>query len=360
MQVKEFWVNRSNLRETKIVEHEAAPLAEGEVCLAIDKFGLTANNVSYAISGDMIGYWKYFPAEGPWGKVPAWGFADVVESRCSDLPVGDRIWGFFPMATHLTMLPGKVTAGNFMDFSPHRAKLPRLYNQYHRSGADPAPLRAMEDERCLFFPLFATSYIVYDYLVDNDFFGVDQVVVASVSSKTGFGLAHLIHHDPKVRQKVVGLTSPANMDFVKKLAICDEVVTYDAIKTLDPNKRTAFVDMAGSSDIVRRIHEHFGENIKESCLVGATHWEVDRKSGPLPGARPTFFFAPSRFAKRDQDWGPGVVLMKAFGASAKIAMSVKDQIDVVHIRGAEAVADTFISLINNQVPPNRGLMLSMR
>ncbi len=368
MQITELWVNRTQLRETKIVRHEAAPLRDGEVRLAIDKFALTANNISYAVTGESIGYWGYFPTEvaaaapdhSTWGKVPAWGFADVVESRCAELPVGERLWGFLPMASHLTVTPGKVTAANFFDFAAHREKLPRLYNQYHRTANDPAMMQTMEDERCLLFPLFATSYIVYDYLLDNALFGAEQVVIASVSSKTAFGLAHLIHHDKKLSQRVVGLTSPQNVPFVEKLGCCDQVLSYDAIQSIDAGKRTAFVDMSGNSAVVRAVHEHIGENLIESCLVGATHWEVDRNNGPLPGARPTFFFAPSRFAKRDRDWGVGVVLMKAFGASAQIAISVKGQVDIVHLAGAEAVREKYLALLDNAVSPSTGLMLSMK
>src|SRR3712207_7802692 len=46
-----------------------------------DRFGLTANNVTYAVMGDAIGYWSLFPAsEDGWGRVPVWGYGDVVAS----------------------------------------------------------------------------------------------------------------------------------------------------------------------------------------------------------------------------------------------------------------------------------------
>ena len=61
--VTELWVNRENFRDTKIVTQESTPLLDGQIRVAIDKFGLTANNVSYALSGDQIGYWRFFPAE---------------------------------------------------------------------------------------------------------------------------------------------------------------------------------------------------------------------------------------------------------------------------------------------------------
>jgi hypothetical protein len=360
MQIQELWVGRKDLRKSKVVEREAAPLHDGEVRLAIDKFALTSNNVSYAISGEMIGYWKYFPAEGEWGKVPAWGFADVVESRCAELPVGERVWGFFPMASHVVLQPGKLTPTQFFDFAPHRKALPGLYNQYHRTADDPPPLKAMEDERCLLFPLFATSFVLYDYLIDHGFFGAEQVLIGSASSKTGFGLAWLLHDDAKLTQRVVGLTSSGNLGFVEKLGVCDQVVAYGDIATLDASKPAAFVDMAGSGAVLKAVHEHFRMQLKESCIVGATHWEADRKQGALPGPKPQFFFAPAHIAKREKDWGPGQVMLRAFGASARIAQAISGQLDVQRVHGARAVGESFRALIDNQVPPSRGLMLSFK
>lgn len=360
MKTQELWVQRNDLRKTRIVEREAPALEEGEIRLAIDKFGLTANNVTYALTGDLIGYWKFYPAEAEWGKVPVWGFADVIESRCPEIAVGERLWGFVPMATQVVLRPGKIEAARFKDFAPHRKALPGLYNEYHRTANDPPFLKQMENERCLLFPLFATSYILYDYLMAHDFFGAEQVLIGSASSKTGFGLAHLLHHDANLKQRVIGLTSPGNVAFVQRLNVCDQVVAYDDVATLDAGRTTAFVDMAGSGALINAVHAHFRENIKESCVVGATHWEAARHKGTVPGAKPTLFFAPSHIARREKEWGPGTVLLKAFTASAKIAAAVAGQLEVTHTRGATAVEQQYLAMVNNQVPPSRGLMLSMQ
>jgi hypothetical protein len=29
--------------------------------------------------GDAVRYWEYFPADEPWGQIPVWGFAELVE-----------------------------------------------------------------------------------------------------------------------------------------------------------------------------------------------------------------------------------------------------------------------------------------
>jgi len=132
--VCELWIDKSDFRNTRTVETSHPELGEGEIRVAIDKFAVTSNNVGYAVSGDMIGYWKFFPTgEEPWGKVTVWGMADVVESKSPDIEVGERLYGFYPMSSHLVMTPGRVKDEHFMDVAPHRRDLPALYNQYFSS-----------------------------------------------------------------------------------------------------------------------------------------------------------------------------------------------------------------------------------
>ena len=172
--VTEVWVHRSNLPQTRIVQSKSSVLAPGQIRVRVDKMGLTANNVSYALSGEMIGYWGYFPAEGPWGKVPTWAMADVVESQHDGVAVGERLYGFFPMASEVVLSPGKVVPDSFLDTAPHRQSLPAFYNYYRRVKGETEALSALEDERCLLFPLFFTSFGIYDFHLDNALFGARQ------------------------------------------------------------------------------------------------------------------------------------------------------------------------------------------
>ena len=358
--ITELWVDRQHLRETKIVQQDQQPLEDGQIRVAIDKMGLTANNVSYAVSGDMIGYWKYFPADGGWGKVPGWAIVDVVESRSNSIAVGERLYGFFPMASEVVLQPGHVADDFFMDMAPHRAELPALYNQYRRTQGEPEFLHSLEDERCLLFPLFVTSFVLYDYLIDNAFFGAEQVIIGSVSSKTGFGLAHLLRNDAEIRQKVVGLTSPGNVEFVESLGCCDQIVTYGEESAIDANLPTAWIDMSGDGPLTGTLHRLLGENMVESCIVGATHWEAERKRDKdLPGANPTFFFAPGHIAKRDAEWGQGEIWRRGSEAGADIARSVADQLSVERIVGATDVAAIWCAMLDNKISPDRGIMISV-
>lgn len=358
--ITQLQVRRSAFAETQVVSVDRPELADGEILVAIDRFAMTANNVSYALSGDMIGYWKFFPVAEPWGIVPVWGFADVIESRAPAVAVGERIWGFLPMASHLVMQPAAVTERAFNDGAAHRADLPAIYNNYQRTSGDPAALTAMEDARCLLFPLFSTSYILYDYLLDNDFFGAAQVLVGSASSKTGLGLSNLLSRHGEGGPHVVGLTSPGNVGFVTGLGTCDEVITYDAIGAMDPSPTTAFVDMSGDGDVVAAVHARFGDNLKLSCAVGATHWGAGRFRPDKAAAPHTFFFAPAQFAKRDVDWGPGEIMRRAQAEAVRMAAELKGTLDVRHERGPDVVADAWRNLVGNTIAPNTAIMASLR
>jgi len=356
----ELRVNRSNLREAEIAERDRAPLEDGEIRLAIDKFAISANNVTYAVVGDLIGYWKFYPAPDPYGLVPVWGFADVVESRSADVPVGERVYGFLPMAEEVVVRPERVKHGWFDDGAPHRKELPPLYNRYMRASAEPASLKAMEDARCALFPLFATSYCLYDWLCDNDFFGAEQILIGSASSKTGFGLGKLLAAHDGAKPRLVGLTSARNKDFVESLGCWDDVLAYDEVSKIDPGRKTGFVDMAGSGDLIREIHERVKDNVVVSSIVGATHWEAPRGAGDVPGARPTMFFAPAQMAKREKEWGPGEMMRRAGEAWMRLADEMGGVLDFERFEGGAAVKAAWLKAVDGDVSPRVAMVASVR
>ena len=73
-------VDRDDLTATSLLETEVPEPADGEALLRVDRVGLTANNVTYAVFGDSMRYWDFFPSQPGWGRVPLWGFADLVAS----------------------------------------------------------------------------------------------------------------------------------------------------------------------------------------------------------------------------------------------------------------------------------------
>lgn len=360
MQNTEIWVNKTNYRDTKIVKADVRDLSDGDIVVSIDKYGLTSNNVGYAVSGDMIGYWNYFPTgEDGWGIVTVWGMADVVASNNDAIKVGERIYGFFPMASHLVISAGNIKAGTFTDVAEHRSALPEFYNQYMRTEAEPDFLKLIEDERCIYFPLFMTGFVLADFLDDNKFFGADQVFIGSVSSKTGVGMANFLKGNEAFKGKLVGLTSAGNRDFVEGLGLCDQVATYDDLSSVDNSLKSVYVDMSGNGPFRKILHTLLGENMVSSHLVGATHWDSERSKEAIPGSQPEFFFTPAHIAKRDADWGNGVLMKKAYGASAQLAAQLKGSITIEPIKGAEAGVQIWLDMLDNKVSGSRGIMVSL-
>lgn len=214
----------------------------------------------------------------------------------------------------------------------------------------------MGDYQALLRPLFMLSFLVDDFLVENEDYGAKRVMLSSASSKTAFGLAHLLHARGV---KVIGLTSAGNTVFVKSLGCYDEVVTYDGVKALPVDSAVAYVDMAGNSDLRERLHRHFGSQMKYSRQVGLTHRGVSPDEPTLPGAKPTWFSAPDQIRVRAKEWGPGGVDIKFGVAWSGFAPKLDQRLDVTEGRGPAAVQATYLDTLNGRVPPNLGHMLSL-
>jgi hypothetical protein len=356
MLVKTFEVNRADTSATRV--HEAQideRLAPGEVLLAVDRFALTANNISYVMAGDMLGYWRFFPTDEGWGRVPAMGYADVVASEHDEVAVGERLWGFYPMGSHLKVRAGKVSETGFSDISPHRKDLAPVYARFDRQpdGVD----SHREDLNMLLRGLFMTSWLVEDFIFDGDHYGADQYLITSASSKTSIALAFAVK-ERGIAQSV-GLTSPGNIVFVEGLGCYDQVIAYDDVATLDANRASVVVDMAGSQSVLASIHNHFTDQLKYSCLIGATHHEEAGDSSGLPGAAPIFFFAPSQIEKRVQDWGPTVLFERLGSALVLFQDFVGPQIDVVRRGGPHCLAKIYGKVLDGRANPSDGYILSI-
>jgi hypothetical protein len=356
-EVIDFVVARGNLRHTQCVRTAAAPeLAPDQILLRVDQFAFTANNVTYAVAGDMMSYWNFFPADSGWGRVPVWGFADVLRSRHRGVSEGARVYGYLPMSTHLVVRPDSVARGGFVDAAPHRAELPPIYNQYLLTDRDPNYTAGHEAQQMLFRPLFTTSFLLEDFLADNGDFGARATLLSSASSKTAFGLAFLLSRAR--RGEVIGLTSVANAAFVERLGCYDRVVTYDRIASL-PAQPAAFVDMAGDGRVVSAVHQHFRDELKHSCIVGVTHWEQREPMQELPGPTPSFFFAPTQLQKRLQEWGADEYQRRYAVAWRAFVDFVAPHVRVVRGSGPEAVERVYMDMLEGRARPDEGHILSL-
>ncbi len=353
-----FLVRRDDIRRSALRSTELT--ADGGVIVRIDHFALTANNITYAAFGDRMAYWDFFPAEAPFGSVPVWGFGDIVASETQELPVGERIYGYVPMSSHVRLTPGRVGATSFVDLAPHRGALTSGYNQYWRVAADPVSALASEAALMLLRSLFLTAFAIDDFVAEARDCG--RVLLSSASSKTAAGAAFLLSRRPGL--EVVGLTSPANLDYVQGLGCYDLVLPYEAVTTLPNREPIGSVDMSGAGALREAVHGHFSDSLRFSCAVGATSWDRMRVGNDgLPGPRPVRFFVPAQVGKRVADWGAegfAQAYARAFTDFLAVALS-PDAPWIVprHGAGGDAVARCWDSLVRGAVDPRDGHILSL-
>ena len=353
----DFLIKRDDLHDCRVADAVVPEIETGQALLAVSSFGLTTNNITYAVMGEAMSYWGFFPAEEGWGRMPVWGFADVVASAHDAIEEGTRVYGYLPPSSHVVVTPDRVGAHGFTDGAPHRAELPPVYNRYERVDADPAYRADREDQQMLLRPLFYTSFLLDDFVADERFFEAAAVVISSASSKTAHGTAFLLSRRDGV--EVIGLTSSRSRSFVEGLGVYDRVVAYDDLESL-PRGTAVYLDLAGDADTRRAIHEHYGAGLAHSAVVGATHHDrVGASADPPPGPRPTFFFAPDRVAKRSADWGRDGLEQRLAEAWTPYVDWTDGWLEVVHERGPEAVQRTYLDLLDGRIDPAAGHVLSL-
>jgi hypothetical protein len=336
----ELRVRRDDLAECEVVEGESLRRdhAGGEAQLLVERFALSANNVTYAVLGDELGYWRVFPAPEGWGHIPAWGYARAVASRSPALAEGQRVFGLVPMATYFSVRPAPHRLG-FEDASPHRTGLAPMYNRYMwtNEGAD---------AELIMRPLFGTSILLDLTLDEASLHGASTVVLTSASAKTAYGLAYLLRERPVA---TMGLTSPARRAWVEGLGLYDRVLAYDEIDELDPSGDLVLVDFAGDRPLLHELHERLGHALVRSISVGFTHRMAGADESPLPDPPPEFFFAPDEMKGRGRE-----VAQRYLETWQGFAPVLERTLQIERITDADKLVRVYRDLVNGNVDPSRG------
>jgi hypothetical protein len=357
-QTTQLRVSKQQLSNAELHQVPHQPPQTGQVRVRIEQFALTANNITYAAFGDAMQYWQFFPTDEGWGLIPVWGFATVVESSCAEVAVGERLYGYFPMASHAVLQPSRHSPQGFVDGAAHRTPLHPVYNQYLRCAQDPWHSGTSEAVQALLRPLYTTSWLVDDFLGDQQFFGATQVLVSSASSKTAYGTAHALHQRPGLT--VVGLTSAANRAFCESLGCYHRVLTYNELPLLDPATPSVYVDLAGNASLRQQVHTHM-QALNYSCSIGGAHVQALGSAKDLPGPRAVLFFAPAQIKKRQADWGAAVLQQRLLQAWQQFAHTVTHStppwLHVVEHHGAEAGLALYQQMLRGQLPPVEGHVL---
>lgn len=355
-------VNKNNPADTALIQAKADKLADGHIRVSIGPWALTANNITYIITGEQIGYWKYFAPEAygialeNMGRMPVWGYGTVQESHCPDVPIGTEIYGFFPVADQIDLKPVKLNSLGFQDGTDHRVNLHSVYNNYRYTKADPS-FDSFRDLQPVLRPLFTTSFLIDDFLAQENFFGAEQVLLLSASSKTALGTAYCLKQRGDIR--VSGLTSEKNKAFVEETGFYDLIATYDTITDLNPDIKTAVVDMAGNGRVMATLYDHFEENLIYNCMVGKSHWTGSKPPNSGASAKPIMFFAPDRAKQRIKDWGAEGFAKNLSAHWVPFCERASDWLRVETATGIGPVLACYKSLLDGSSDPSQASLFKL-
>lgn len=343
--ITEIWIDKNDLSNTKRLETcvEKGSLGPDQVLLKVDSFGFSANNITYALLGDRMGYWGFFQADKGWGKLPVWGFATVVASRHSGVAVGEKVFGYLPMASHLLITAGKVSDSGFYDVDERRLSISPVYDNYLRCAADPGYQADQEAWQLNYRPLFMTSFVLDDFVGEQLNTRIQNILLTSASSKTAYGCAHLLSKHKQQRggnYRVVGLTSQSNVSFTKGLGCYDEVLSYQEYANLDAKQGAWLLDFAGNKGLLLSLQQHLGKQLERMIFIGATdvQAQTDKPAGELDGE---VFFAPAQVKKRTAQWGHHEFAMHYAKAWQSFSQLAQKQVEVAEYKGVEQIEQVY-------------------
>ena len=337
---------KSDFTQMRWVTSDDASLKKGEVRLRLKSYSLTANNVSYALAGDSLGYWRFFPSQDDhWGQVPVMGVAEVSESTMNELAVGTLVWGWFPMTDEMVVEPGRVTRYGFTDANLKRGDNAAIYRRYEFFEDDD-----LTHYRMSLKGLFTTSWLFAQSLQLERYSATKQVVLTSASSKTALALAYELKAQDI---HVVGLTSASNKSFVTNTQLYGEVLSYDEVRSLS-TMPTVIVDFAGDSGLLDVLSEHLSDNLIHCGLIGATK-NLPKKGGVLAERR-KFFFAPHAAEELAE---AGLFDPRAVDRSlVDFSRWASGLVDLAKLETDAEVEQGWLDLLGNRVDPNRMLVVT--
>jgi len=331
-----FEVGRGELSRTRVVGAGSLEPGQGEVLFEVERFGFSANNITYALLGDEARYWDLFPAEPGWGRIPVWGYLRVTASGVPGVELGRRALGLVPMGTHVKLRAGRVRPGTFTEESSRRAGLSSVYKVY--AWADGPG----DDALLVLRPVFWLSFMLDDYLTGRP---PDWVIVTSASSKAAIGLGWLLR---RRGIRVTALTSAGHAEFAGRFY--DEVLTYEEVSGLD-GAEAVLVDIAGNASVRDRVRARLGPRLAETVVAGSTH-QAD-------GAHAGMFSAPQRITKRAGELGWASLEQRFSTALAGFAASSARWLKIEHARGLDGAARVYEQVLAGAAKPDQAHIVEL-
>ncbi|KAJ7621956.1 hypothetical protein DFH06DRAFT_1009711 [Mycena polygramma] len=380
-------------REKAVIATSSIPrkIPANSVLIRVDRFGFSANNVTYQALGEQphFRYYDFHPAPETGtvspkthGLVPVWGFGTIVASSHPKISAGERIYGYLAPSRYLLVpvSPSDVNRHSFYVPRPHLPADRRPYNQIIRCAADPeyTPTTLGEDLTMLYRPLFWTAYWFEDWIFSLGYRGATAFLISSASAKTAFCAAYLIGNRRargEANVKIIGLTSKRNVAFTKGLSLYDEVVEYDSFPSALGREKWVYVDVAGNNDLNKRLFSHFrtpasGELITSVALGMTTLAPASEKATSLDWSTNTFkesaqvpqleqFFMVEWLNVRKHQLSFNEIFSRQKKAWAELMVDCIPWVRLEHVSGADKVKKAYENIATTGFSPDVGFIWSL-
>ncbi|KAI1814513.1 hypothetical protein GGS20DRAFT_405661 [Poronia punctata] len=271
-------------------------LGPSSIRLRTAVLGLTVNNFTYAALGSMLNWWDVHPLPpstpapyndaSKYGRMNAWGYAQVIESTVEAVPKGSYVWGYVPLGTlaqDLEIRTHEIQNQIFV-MSGYRQHVMPIYNRYFvyppstscaSEIAAKSPAIAYD---VLVRVMHLTAHLMEGFVFSSDTSRVVSgasvpddaavwthedadltdatVLVLAPGSKVGIAFAKLLRARTAEQgrpRRVVGVSSETSKAFVEGTDAYDDVVST----TADPNtivqgsdeKRVVIFDFGGRAGV---------------------------------------------------------------------------------------------------------------
>ena len=178
------------------------------------------------------------------------------------------------------------------------------------------------------------------------------------SSKTAMGLAFMLRKNQEEDgKKIIGLTSPRNVEFVKNTGYYDVVIAYDDLEKELDNNASTIVDMAGNSTLLFRISDLLSENLKYASLIGLTDWTSEKEFKTVPNSK--FFFAPSFAQLLYKEWGVEKANREIATVGAEFTNAASKWMKLIYINDSNDLSDLYHEMLKGKVDPSKGNIVKM-
>ncbi|TGJ76821.1 hypothetical protein E0Z10_g10818 [Xylaria hypoxylon] len=164
-----------------------APLSSSSLRLRTSVLSLTVNNFTYAALGTALKWWDVHPLppstpapyndSSKYGRISAWGYAEVLESTVPSIPAGSHVWGYVPLGTLAEELSVKLHPeinDQIFVTSAHRQHVMPIYNRYFvylpstRTGAEISQKTAGVAYDASLRVMHATAFLMSGFVFSSD------------------------------------------------------------------------------------------------------------------------------------------------------------------------------------------------